>query len=542
METVSPFFNAGPAATADSLAVLQMKRDHQLQIILSNSEVPSEGYAEGVVTNTRFGSFPHSTLLNQPWGSQILASKVDTGSRAKGKKRKRDPKDDSEGSSEKPGPVQAAIVAGTGFGHLLQPTPESWTISLPHRTQVVYTPDYSYILQRMSVTPGSHLIEAGAGSGSFTHAAARAVFNQPTSGHVYSYEYHEPRVQSLQEELNSHGLNEIVTVSHRDVYNEGFLLYPTPESPNVSSPLATAIFLDLPAPWLALRNLTRHPLSPATYKALTNPQTSEANPSSNPAPQDAELPSEFTSPLDPNSPVHLCTFTPCIEQVQSVVSSLRQLGWVEIKMVEIANRRMDIRRERVGYAEDGLRGAMGGPKDVLEAVGRLKEVEGRFKVWEGTMKAATPGQDGKSRERDGGVSAEGAEVVENGAKGAKAKGGKGERMTAKQARQERNREMERDRKVFKEGMLVHRTEPDVKAHTSYLVFAVLPVEWSEEDEGKAEEQWSAEEKEKEVVMSSTTNLETSSAFEGITAHQKQTTAEDEADGNRGDQKRQKVDT
>ena len=50
-------------------------------------------------------------------------------------------------------------------------------MALPHRTQVVYTPDYSYILQRLKVRPGSRIIEAGAGSGSFTHASARAVFS-----------------------------------------------------------------------------------------------------------------------------------------------------------------------------------------------------------------------------------------------------------------------------------------------------------------------------------------------------------------------------
>jgi tRNA (adenine57-N1/adenine58-N1)-methyltransferase len=36
---------------------------------------------------------------------------------------------------------------------------------------------------------------------------------------------------------------------------------------------------------------------------------------------------------------------------------------------------------------------------------------------------------------------------------------------------------------------VHRTEPEVKTHTSYLVFAVLPQEWTAEDEAKAREKW-----------------------------------------------------
>jgi tRNA (adenine57-N1/adenine58-N1)-methyltransferase len=36
---------------------------------------------------------------------------------------------------------------------------------------------------------------------------------------------------------------------------------------------------------------------------------------------------------------------------------------------------------------------------------------------------------------------------------------------------------------------VHRTEPEVKTHTSYLTFAVLPTAWSEEDENEAARLW-----------------------------------------------------
>lgn len=46
-----------------------------------------------------------------------------------------------------------------------------------------------------------------------------------------------------------------------------------------------------------------------------------------------------------------------------------------------------------------------------------------------------------------------------------------------------------ERKLYKEGRLVHRTEPEVRTHTSYLVFAVLPRSWSAEDEAKAEEEF-----------------------------------------------------
>jgi len=304
--------------------------------------------------------------------------------------------------------------------HVLQPTPESWTYSLDHRTQVVYTPDYSYVLQRMQVKPGDTLIEAGAGSGSFTHAAARAIFNgypsdpsnTNSNGKVCSFEYHEPRVNTLRDELTSHGLTNIVHVNHRDVYNEGFLL------PNAVSPKATAVFLDLPAPWLALKHLTRE-----------DPNT----------------------PLNPDSAVQICTFSPCIEQVTATVSAMRKAGWTEIQMVEVQNRRLDVRRERIGLKEEGLRGVNSSAATVEESLSRLREVDAKLNEFHAV--------EGKGRV---------------------------------QSKAERLAEIKKglaDRKLFKEGRLMHRTEPEVKTHTSYLTFAVLPKAWSEEDEARAAEQW-----------------------------------------------------
>ena len=60
---------------------------------------------------------------------------------------------------------------------------------------------------------------------------------------------------------------------------------------------------------------------------------------------------------------------------------------------------------------------------------------------------------------------------------------------SKQDRLDRaKRELEK-RELFKEGRLVHRTEPELKTHTSYLVFAVLPREWTKADEEKAAKRW-----------------------------------------------------
>ena len=232
----SPFLDPGACSADGSLAVLQLRRDLLLATRLSSRDDDDEGYDEGRVTNTRFGSFPHTTLIGLPWGSQVRASKVDTGSRGRRAplKRKREANET----------VREAVVADTGFVHLLPPTPECWTASLPHRTQVVYTPDYSYILHRLRVRPGDVLIEAGAGSGSFTHAAARSVFNgysNTDNGRVYSYEFHEQRVDRVQKEIEEHGLQGIVRVNHRDVCEAGFHVRDKMK--------VTTIFLDLPEPW-----------------------------------------------------------------------------------------------------------------------------------------------------------------------------------------------------------------------------------------------------------------------------------------------------
>ena len=134
---------------------------------------------------------------------------------------------------------------------------------------------------------------------------------------------------------------------------------------------------------------------------------------------------------------------------------MRQLGWVDIEMVELSQKRFEIRRERIGIDNGAQRGLQSTPASVDEAVTRLLEVEGAFKLFH---------QDGSK--------------VEGSNKG-------------KENPNSREKIVESlvDKKIYKEGKLVHRTEPEVKTHTSYLVFAVLPVEWSDEDEAKARSQW-----------------------------------------------------
>lgn len=429
----STFFVRGSKTHEGQLVSLHLNREQELPVKLTTvaSCAEDQGYAEGVVTNTKFGSFPHSTLIGKKWGSQIQASKVDTGTRGRanitqGQKRKISAiSTDSPATGEEIPEPKQAITAASGFIHVLPPTPESWTTSLPHRTQIVYTPDYSYILQRIRARPGSTLIEAGSGSGSFTHAAARAVFQgslraiEPetassftnTAGKVFTFEYHAERQQKVATEMKAHGLESVVSSIHRDVYKDGFWI--KSEDERYLSPKANCIFLDLPAPWEALNHLTRNGTT------------------------------EKPSALDPSSSVHICTFSPCIEQVQKTVSEMRKLGWLDIEMVEIQHKRIDVRREYIGLQYEGMRSVTAAAATVDEALARLQDIEDRSRESQGEIDGKQPRPSKTSQ---------------------------------------KNRQVDAAKTCWNEGRLVHRSEPELKTHTSYLCFAILPRDWTDEDE------------------------------------------------------------
>lgn len=435
MSKPSSFLEPSLRSAPGDLAIILLARDTFQPITLEQSSGAVDGYAEGAVLNTRFGSFPHSTFIDQQWGSQVRASVVDTGSR--GRKRRREttgedtptPGPEEDEKLEKPAtpePTKKAVAASSGFVHMLRPTPELWTSSLPHRTQVVYTPDYSYILSRIRARPGTRIIEAGAGSGSFTHASARAVYNGypkdpgDEKGKVFSFEFNEARYHKMREEITGHNLDGVVNIEHRNVYRDGFLV-------DGQSPKATAVFLDVPAPWEALRHLSRR-----------GPDGQEAG---------------FVSPLDPNKAVHICTFSPCIEQVMQTVSDLRKLGWIDVSMVEVSNRRINVVRDRIGVNLPKDKGFMQAPSDVMESVEKLRQSKRRT-------------QDFQQKEKEG----DKMDVDTSDTNGNHRANGRRSAM---------------EEKPWMHGRIVHRPEAELKTHTSYLVFAILPREWSEEDEAAA---------------------------------------------------------
>ena len=155
----------------------------------------------GLELNNKFGVFRHSDFIGLPYGTKVASRN------------------------------------GRGFVYMLRPTPELWTLALPHRTQILYIADIAFITTWLSIRPGSVVIEAGrsltasrapdleswvlmvlisssspraaptgpfrpclslqvltrcagTGSASFSHSVARTI---GSAGNLYSFEFHQER-------------------------------------------------------------------------------------------------------------------------------------------------------------------------------------------------------------------------------------------------------------------------------------------------------------------------------------------------------------
>ena len=94
------------------------------------------------------------------------------------------------------------VQMSRGYGYALHPTPQLWTKTLPHRTQILYATDISLILLQLELKPGSVVIESGTGSGSLSHSILRTI---APDGHLHTFDFHQERVDIAKKEFQNHG-------------------------------------------------------------------------------------------------------------------------------------------------------------------------------------------------------------------------------------------------------------------------------------------------------------------------------------------------
>lgn len=217
----------------------------------------------GDVFQTKYGALKHSDIIGSRYGSRVQCAK--------------------------------------GYTYVLHPTPELWTDNLPHRTQILYSTDISMVTMQLDLKPGSVVVESGTGSGSLAHAIIRTI--APT-GHLYTFEFHEQRAKVAKKEFEDHHISQYVTVTQKDVCEDGFGL----------AHIADAVFLDLPKPWEAV-------------ESAKQAMKKEGG--------------------------RLCSFSPCIEQVQRTCEELAKHSFVELKTMECLVRNFDVRTINLPIANLG---------------------------------------------------------------------------------------------------------------------------------------------------------------------------------------------
>lgn len=151
----------------------------------------------GTEFHTHRGTIAHDDLIGLPWGTQVSTH------------------------------LGESLI-------LLRPSTDDMVRNLKRSTQIVYPKDAGYILMKLNIAPGCHVIEAGTGSGGLTLVFARAI--QPT-GRVISYETRSEIQELARENVKQLGLNRYVDFKERNIA-EGF-----------DERGADALFLDVANPW-----------------------------------------------------------------------------------------------------------------------------------------------------------------------------------------------------------------------------------------------------------------------------------------------------
>ena len=240
----------------------------------------------GGIYSHKFGSFYHDEIIGAMYGSKVYAHSL--------------------------------VYQQHHWLIIMHPTPEQWSMSLRHRTQILYPTDIALVLAQLYVKPGSIVYESGTGSGSLSCAFVRTI---APYGHLHTFEFNEMRVKEAQNDFKQLGIADHVTVYLRDICGLGF--------PFMDFQV-DAVFLDLPSP-------SEAPLIASLAKCL--------------------------KPFG-----RICSFSPCMEQVSKMCIELAKNQFQEISVVECLERTFDIVSHVYQHANFKMGPLTEKPKLVTEVV------------------------------------------------------------------------------------------------------------------------------------------------------------------------------
>jgi tRNA (adenine57-N1/adenine58-N1)-methyltransferase len=171
----------------------------------------------------------------------------------------------------------------------LKPLLRDYIMKSARQTQITYPKDVALIVMFSGIGPGSHVVEAGTGTGALTTALTH--FVKPT-GRVYSYEIREEFLKTAEKNLKRAGLIDFVELKNKDITS------------GIDESDVDAVVLDLATPWLVV---------PPAYATLKPCGT-------------------------------IVSFSPTIDQVVKTVEALKESGFVDTETVECLMRGMQVER------------------------------------------------------------------------------------------------------------------------------------------------------------------------------------------------------
>jgi tRNA (adenine57-N1/adenine58-N1)-methyltransferase len=184
----------------------------------------------------------------------------------------------------------STILSSLGVEFIaLKPLLRDYIMKSMRKTQITYPKDIALIVMFSGIGPGSHVVEAGTGTGALTTALAHYV---KPEGKVYSYEIREEFLKTAEKNLKRASLVDLVELKNKDV------------TAGIDESFVDAVILDLATPWLVASH---------AYNALKPCGT-------------------------------IISFSPTIDQVVKTVEALNENGFTDVETVECLMRGMQTER------------------------------------------------------------------------------------------------------------------------------------------------------------------------------------------------------